>query len=252
MGVQREPWSLTSLPASLPASAVSALASYNCCTGKRVFGRWQQSSGSVLSRGGNSRRHHRETHDRTVCGHRREIERLQFGITTTDITPHTQREGALLSAHYAVAESIDLFTEVLFSHRACASPSRSADTVSQGFGGTCRGQQSLQPVREAVNVSFEYPGTGADESQSTSLIRPLIGVRGSLLSDWHYEVTAYFSRDQPHNRYGRGRGPSTDIQCALLFQPRHRAESLYEWRTGNAPALEFIDKSRRAATSTTP
>jgi iron complex outermembrane receptor protein len=31
---------------------------------------------------------------------------------------------------------------------------------------------------------------------STSLIRPLIGVRGSFLSDWHYEVTAYFSRDQ--------------------------------------------------------
>jgi iron complex outermembrane receptor protein len=198
LGTQREPWSLTSLPANLSPSAVSALAVDICApgtvysvdgsnlpglsspeagipvgiTGKPTIGQFAATAGK-----------------QNLCNAQR----------YTDITPQSQREGALLSAHYDVAESMDLFSEVLFSHRHLRSQDAAQILVAQSFGGTVAANNPYNPFGEAVNVSFAYPGAGAQEIQSTSLIRPLIGVRGAFLSDWHYEVTVYLSRDQFHD-----------------------------------------------------
>jgi iron complex outermembrane receptor protein len=200
LGTQREPWSSTSLPANLPASTVSALASYRCApgnvysvdgsnlpglpspeaaipagiTGTPTIGQFAATAGK-----------------QNLCNFARYI----------DITPHFQREGALLSAHYAVSESVDLFTEVLFSHGSLQNQDGAQLGASRSFGGTVAANNPYNPFGEAVNVSFAYPGTGLLQGESTSLVRPLIGVRGSFSSDWHYEATAYFSRDQLHEGY---------------------------------------------------
>ncbi len=123
-----------------------------------------------------------------VCNFRRYI----------DIAPQVQREGALFSAHYEVAKSVDLFTEVLLSHGHLRNQTGPQISATQAFGGTVAADNPYNPFGQAVNVSFAYPGTGQDEEQSTSFIRPLVGVRGTL-SEWHYEATAYLSRNSLHD-----------------------------------------------------
>jgi len=60
-------------------------------------------------------------------------------------------------------------------------------------------------------VSFASPGIQLIIDESGSLIRPLIGVRRSLFSDWHYEATAYLS----HDRFQSDNPDSYDLQAAL-------------------------------------
>jgi iron complex outermembrane receptor protein len=195
LGAQREPWSLTSLPASVPAATVSAIASTACApgnvysvdgsnlpglsspeaaipagiTGRPTIGQFEATAGTQNLC--NASRYH-------------------------DITPRSQREGALLSAHYELANSLEFFTETLLSHGHLQSQN---GPQILAYGDTVAANNPYNPFGQAVNVNFVYPGRGQLEVQSTSLIRPLIGVQGSFLSDWHYEVTAYFLRDQLHD-----------------------------------------------------
>ena len=137
-----------------------------------------------------------------------------------DITPQTQREGALFSAHYDVTDSLDLFTEVLFSHRQICGINRSTATDYASIDGTVAANNPYNPFGVPVNVSFAYPGARAVEDfDPVSLIRPLIGVQGSFLSDWHYEVTAFFSRDQAASSDGGRVDSSRDYRCSQLFNP---------------------------------
>jgi iron complex outermembrane receptor protein len=195
LGAQREPWSLTSLPASLPASTVSLFGSDSCAPGN-VY----SPDGSNLPGLSSA--------EAAIPAGITGIPTLQQFVATAgkqnvcsagryvDITPQSQREGALLSAHYNVTESIDIFTEVLYSHQHLRN--QIAPQI-QLFQGSVAANNPYNPFGEAVNVSFTYPGTGTQEIQSQSLIRPLIGVRGAVFSDWHYEATAYLSRDRFHD-----------------------------------------------------
>jgi len=114
------------------------------------------------------------------------------------LLPDTQRTGALLSAHYAIAESVDLFTEVMFSNmnlHARTGLGLLID-VPTGDSAILAANNPYNPFGEDVGVGFSYPGiVGPLERTHESLIRPLIGMRGTLFSDWHYEATAYLSRD---------------------------------------------------------
>jgi iron complex outermembrane recepter protein len=192
LGAQREPWSSTRFPVAAPASTISALGSDSCApgnvysvdgsnlpglsapyaaipagiVGKPTIGQFAGTAGK-----------------QNICNAERYV----------DITPQSQREGALLSAHYDVAESIELFTDVLFSHQNLRNQ---LDPQLQFFQATVAANNPYNPFGEAVNVSFAYPGSGTVEVESKSLVRPLIGVRGSVFSDWHYEVTAYLSKDR--------------------------------------------------------
>jgi iron complex outermembrane receptor protein len=194
LGTQREPTSLTSFP-NLPPATLSVLTGANSCapgnvysvdgsnlpglsspeaaipggiTGKPTIGQFAATAGT-----------------QNLCN----------ALRYMDITPQSQREGALLSAHYEVARSMDLFTEVLFSHGTVEDQIGPQISVSP-FDGTVAANNPYNPFGEAVNVSFAYPGAGTVAHESTSLVRPLIGMRGAFLSDWHYEVTAYLSKDR--------------------------------------------------------
>jgi iron complex outermembrane receptor protein len=112
------------------------------------------------------------------------------------ITPQTQRESALLSAHFAVTESTDLFSQLLFSDQHLHLQLGPLISVSQG---TVAANNPYDPFGEAVNVSFAYPGAGEPEVTSKSWYQAVVGVRGSVFSDWRYEATAYLSRDKTNN-----------------------------------------------------
>jgi iron complex outermembrane receptor protein len=195
LGAQREPASSTSLPANLPASTVSAIANYSCAPG------------NVYSVDGSNLPGLSSPEAAIPAGITGRPTIGQFAATAgkqnlcnafqyQDITPHSQREGALLSAHYDLTESIDLFTDVLFSHGYLRNQVAPRISVSQSFDGTVAANNPYNPFGEVVNVSFAYLGAGEPAVESTSLIRPIVGMRGSIFSDWHYEATIYLSRDR--------------------------------------------------------
>jgi iron complex outermembrane receptor protein len=196
LGTQREPTSLTHFPADFP---VLALGNDTCAPGN-VYSLDPSSNLPGLS----------SAEAGIPAGITGVPTQQQFAATAGklnvcnatryhDITPQSQREGALLSAHFQVAESVDLFAEFLFSHRYLRDQVGPQIQVSQSFFGTVAADNPYNPFGQAVNVSFVYPGAGQQEAQSTSLIRPMIGVRGAVFSEWHYEATAYLSRDRMHD-----------------------------------------------------
>jgi iron complex outermembrane receptor protein len=114
------------------------------------------------------------------------------------VIPYSRREGALISANYRVSESMEFFTEIMTSHEDVqAYENLLIDGTGGSYGGTILGVNNpYNPFGEAVGVSFAYPGLRGGVEETGDLIQPLIGVRGSLPSDWHYEATAYLSRDR--------------------------------------------------------
>jgi iron complex outermembrane recepter protein len=114
------------------------------------------------------------------------------------LIPPAQREGGLLSGHYQITASADLFTETLLSHQVQNVTTGPLISASGGsYGATVLGANNpYNPFGEAVGASFYYPGIQSTSEDSETLIRPLIGVRGSVLSGWDYEVTAYLSHDR--------------------------------------------------------
>jgi iron complex outermembrane receptor protein len=196
LGTQREPTSSTQLPSYVTAAQAISLGNDSCVPGN-VYSTDGVSNLPGLS-SPNAAIPAGITGTPTIGQFAATAGKLNVcnSAAYRDITPESQREGALLSAHYNVGESMDLFTEVLFSHGHLRDQEGPQISVSQGFGGTVAANNPYNPFGEAVNVSFEYPGTGLVLDESTSFFRPLIGVRGSFLTDWHYEATAYFSRDR--------------------------------------------------------
>src|SRR6266478_4086039 len=107
--------------------------------------------------------------------------------------PPTARE---YSAHYTLVPSVDFFAEVLFSHGHVRNQYSPQLSVSQIFGIPLAASNPFNPFGEDVNVSFAYPGTGLTEVVTTSEVRPMLGARGSVFSEWHYEVTTYLSQNR--------------------------------------------------------
>jgi iron complex outermembrane receptor protein len=116
----------------------------------------------------------------------------------SSIDPHTQREALLFSGHFQATQSIDLFGEILASYAYHRPIDRDLiDATGGSFGGTILGAGNpYNPFGQDVGVSFAYDGLQSGYRIPETLLRPMIGLRGSLFSDWHYQATAYVSRDR--------------------------------------------------------
>jgi len=161
------------------------------------------------------------------------------------LIPYAQQEGALLSGHYQLSESVDLFTETLFSYERIQDPvGPLIDLGPEGGMATLGAKNPYNPFGEAVGISYSYPGIQIGQNNSsTTAIRPLIGVRGSLFSAWHYEATAYVSRDVFLGDETFA-GNSTALQAAL--DSSNPATALNPFTTG-APGTPQLLQSLLAA-----
>ena len=132
----------------------------------------------------------------------------------TAITPYFDREGALLSAHHEVTESADLFTDIMFSRDDMKAFSGYFINASFPISATTLSANNpYNPFGEDVGISFANAAIPLSSDSSSDFIRPLIGLRGSVFSDWHYEVSAYISHD--HFDYGSALLSSQALQDAL-------------------------------------
>jgi iron complex outermembrane receptor protein len=160
--------------------------------------------------------------------------------------PSSDRAGLLLTGHFQATDAVDLFTEVLFSHNDGQYSFAPLITASSANGITLGANNPYNPFGEAVGVSFAYSGLPNIENTSGEFIRPLIGIRGSIFSDWHYEATAFLSRDHWYYNAPGGYGPDANALQAALESP-DRASALNPFST-SAPGSPQLLQSIAAAT----
>jgi len=229
LGTQREPTSSLGRPAALPvgsflASDICAPGSVYSVDGSNLPGLSSPSAGIPAGVSGMPTiGQFATTAGRpNLCNSGRYI----------DITPQSQREGALLSAHYEFTETADVFTEILLSHRRLNNQSAPFIYASQD---TLSANNPYNPFGTDVNVSFNDPSLEASEIQSASLFRPILGIRGSVFSTWRYEATATFSRDSLHDVSTQGDAQS----IANALQSSNPSTALNPFTSGapGSPAL---------------
>jgi iron complex outermembrane receptor protein len=128
-----------------------------------------------------------------TAGQQNECNAFRYAV----LLPASRNVGVLLSGHFSISESIDLFTETIVSHTDRWSPSAPAIDVPSYDSAVLAANNPYNPFGEAVGVAFSSPGTpGPQQTSTESLVRPLVGIRGSVFSDWYYEATAYLSRNR--------------------------------------------------------
>lgn len=128
------------------------------------------------------------------------------------LVPDSRRAGALMTASYEFSSAVELYTEVIASHAKTVAP--------YGFAiDTCCGLNMLgaanpyNPFGVDVGVSFVYEGIKAQYAGVANYLRPLVGLRGALGSDWRYDASAYVSRDT--SRASDAYVDFSDLQVAL-------------------------------------
>jgi iron complex outermembrane recepter protein len=115
-----------------------------------------------------------------------------------DLIPDLNRVGLMASAHQAINNSLDVFTELVLSHEAVNSQVGDEISLYNAFGDTLPASNAYNPFGEDVGISWSYAGQGYYYRRYTDFIRPLIGVRGVISGDWNYEVSAFVSYDRSH------------------------------------------------------
>ncbi len=160
--------------------------------------------------------------------------------------PATERWSTMLSGHYEVGEQVDVFTETLFTHE--RKDNRSGDYLNgfSEYGTTLGAANPYNPFGETVGISFSYPGIETGYENTQTFIRPLIGVRGTFLADWHYEVTGFLSRNdfQAYN----DSLPNAPEQAAL--DSSNPATALNPFTTGAPGTPQLLQSLQDAATVT--
>jgi iron complex outermembrane receptor protein len=127
------------------------------------------------------------------------------------IVPFSQREGILASAHYQLSDSVDLFSEVTASRSIANTTEGSLLSV---YGATWGASNPYNPFGTDVGVTFSDPNLPAVYRLAGDLLRPVVGIRGSLPDDWHYEASVYASRDRQDLQTPSFNNP-TAVQTAL-------------------------------------
>lgn len=115
-----------------------------------------------------------------------------------EILPSNRRASLLAEAHFDVTPAVQLFAELLYTHLAQRQISRYASLF-----GTAAFQQYTVPASNPYNpfgttvgVTELFPQLPITSEIETNFLRPLIGIKGTLLHRWQWEATAWLSQDQ--------------------------------------------------------
>src|SRR5579863_4134057 len=138
-----------------------------------------------------------------------------FGYAST--IPRTRRWGLLAQGTLQVSGSVEVFSELLFSHvrvvQAVFPPLAFGVPGFQSF--TVPASNPYNPFGETVGISYLFTDAGdISNPLDTTFFRPLIGVRGRLGPDWSLEASAWESADWSSTGEVNQASP-TGIQNAL-------------------------------------
>lgn len=113
------------------------------------------------------------------------------------ILPSTQREGLLMQGHLDVGHAMQLFTEVLYTHidqnQGTGYPVLFGTPGFQVY--TASASNPYNPFGTQVGVAESLRDLPTTQFLNTDFFRPLIGLKGSFMHDWQWELSAWQSSD---------------------------------------------------------
>ena len=119
---------------------------------------------------------------------------LFYGMS---IQPSRHREGLVVEGHFRIADHVNAFTEIVFTHF--------VQNTTQGYQSlfgtptfqdfTVSAQNPFNPFGETVGVAEAFRSIPSVVNDKTDFFRPLVGVKGIVDHRWHWEISAWESRD---------------------------------------------------------
>jgi iron complex outermembrane receptor protein len=139
-------------------------------------------------------------------------------LNGVSLIPATHRGGILVEGAYELTPSIELFTELMYSH-----VHQFSYTQYQGFFGqpgfqtfTVSASNPYNPFGTTVGISEALTSLQREGSiTDTEFFRPLVGARGSFLGEWKWELSGWQSRDTTDASYPLLIANNVAIQDAL-------------------------------------
>ena len=133
------------------------------------------------------------------------------------LIPATRRAGVLAQGSYNAGSSVELFTELMFSH--VEEFQKSSPPLLFGLPGfqsfTVAASNPYNPFGEVVGIADLLTSLGRQTTDlDTEFFRALAGARGNVFDNWHWEVAAWDSWDRS-NVATSNFGNSLAIQAAL-------------------------------------
>ncbi|MHB1540322.1 MAG: TonB-dependent receptor domain-containing protein [Steroidobacteraceae bacterium] len=113
------------------------------------------------------------------------------------LLPASHREGLVMEGHIRIWKHTTVFAEIVYTHYTTSEienyPLLFGTSGFQEF--TVSAQNPYNPFGETVGVTESIPNIPAVADTATDFFRPLIGIKGTLDHRWHWEVSAWESRD---------------------------------------------------------
>ena len=122
-------------------------------------------------------------------------------FATMSLIPSSKQTGLVLSGHYQAAPWIDLFADVFYSHYETDVLNVPLIMLGGGSAGLYRvsAANPYNPFGEDVGVSWSSGVT--DYQRTVDFVRPVIGARGDLPGDWHWELSGMYAWDKMRISY---------------------------------------------------
>ncbi len=130
-------------------------------------------------------------------------------LNTCSLTGHyslinaSTTEGLLFQGSADLSPSVELFTELLYSHRRVDQQQGTAFLFGEnGYQSYTLGAANpFNPFGEDVGIAAINPFSAAkvDSITSTDFVRALVGLRGEIFTNWNWELTAYDASDWSSN-----------------------------------------------------
>lgn len=133
--------------------------------------------------------------------------------TGASLIDSSRRLGAYLTGKYAFTESVEVFTELLYSHNQTTVDVGPALLFGQpGFQVfSVPASNPYNPFGQTVGIAATVNGLpNGSNKVDTVFFRPLVGFRGLVFQDWQWELTAWGAMD----RTSFTLGPPTDPPSA--------------------------------------
>ena len=113
------------------------------------------------------------------------------------LQPARHREGIVVEGHIRIAAHVSAFTEIVYTHfTESVLPNYPFLFGTAGFQEfTVSAENPYNPFGETVGVADSLRGIPARYNDETDFFRPLVGVKGTLDHRWHWEISAWESRD---------------------------------------------------------
>lgn len=163
--------------------------------------------------------------------------------TGMSLVPSTERESVLVQGHIRLTENIRAFTELMYSHvrQSFANGYQSLFGYPGNQEFTVSAANPYNPFGTTVGVAKSLPNVPVLLNFDTDFFRPLVGIKGTIVHRWHWEIAAWQSSDWTNNVERNLLPDAGAIQSALdSSNPATALNPFVKGPTGSATLLASL------------